>query len=85
MSCRAVNVHRSLLVWLPAPSVTHAPELVREQSGSEESEVVEETAQSVPGGAGAGGGAGGGADVDAQIVKPPLTTDESERHDMVLP
>ena len=54
MSCSAANVHRSLLPWLPMPSVTHAPPLVTWQYA--EPEVTVHIGVAGGGGDGLGGG-----------------------------
>ena len=92
-------VHRSLLRWLPTPSVTHV--LFTEQYCEPETichmypAAVGGGGDGDGGGGGGGGGrgAGGGGDrggktagvVVPQMTKPPLLTDPSEYHTIVEP
>ena len=83
----ARTVHRSLLAWLPAPSVTHVPPLVTWQY-AEPLTICHMKPEATGGHGGCGGDGGGGvgeggrgvgggggpmmtAIVEAQIVKPP--------------
>ena len=71
----ALTVHRSLLPWLPVPSVTHVPLLVTWQYAE-----PEDTVHMVPaatGGDGLGGGGMAAGSVEPQIVKPPAAAEES--------
>ena len=88
-------VHRSLLAWLPTPSVTHVPPLVSWQYA--EPLVTCHMALEASGGNGGGGGGGGGGEgegggggiadavVEPQMMNPPDVTLPSELHDIVAP
>ena len=89
-------VHRSLLRWLPSPSVTQVPLDDRWQYCAPDT--TDHHADVPPTGAGGDGDGGGGYDGDggssggvaagvaeAHATKPPYVTDQSARHDMLSP